>query len=45
VSDFMQAARSAGAYQVGGPVDLDGSGASYFADDTHQDHIHLGFTG
>lgn len=45
VSDFMQTARSAGAYQVGGPVDLDGSGASYFADDTHQDHIHLGFSG
>jgi hypothetical protein len=43
VADFMRAAREAGAYQVGGPVDLDGSGASFFADDTHQDHIHLGF--
>jgi hypothetical protein len=45
VADFMQAARAAGAYQVGGPVDPDGSGTSYFADATHQDHIHLGFAG
>jgi hypothetical protein len=45
VADFMTAARDAGAYQVGGPVDLDPSGASFFSDDTHQDHIHLGFTG
>ena len=45
VADFMRAAQDAGAYQVGGPVDLDGSGASFFSDDTHRDHIHLGFTG
>ncbi len=45
VANFMRAAREGGAYQVGGPVDLDGSGASFFSDDTHQDHIHLGFTG
>ena len=43
VTDFMRAASGAGAYQVGGPVDLDGGDPVYFADDTHQDHIHLGF--
>ena len=45
VADFMQTARDAGAYQVGGPVDLDGAAPTFFADATHQDHIHLGFTG
>ena len=45
VADFMRAAQDAGAYQVGGPVDLDGSDASFFTDNTHRDHIHLGFTG
>jgi len=30
-----------GAYNVGGPVLLSGSG--YFSDRTHQDHIHVGF--
>lgn len=43
VSDFMQAARDVGAYQVGGPVDPDGAAPVFFADATHQDHIHLGF--
>lgn len=43
VAAFMRAASDAGAYQVGGPVDRDGAGASYFTDDTHRDHIHLGF--
>jgi hypothetical protein len=32
-----------GAYQVGGPVDLDGGGSKYFSDNTHHDHIHWGF--
>ncbi len=44
VADFMKEAVDVGAYQVGGPVDLDGGGVTYFSDDTHQDHIHLGFT-
>lgn len=44
VADFMKEAVDVGAYQVGGPVDLDGGGVTYFTDDTHQDHIHLGFT-
>ncbi|MEO8108193.1 MAG: hypothetical protein ABI720_12850 [Actinomycetes bacterium] len=43
VADFMRAASASGAYQVGGPVNLDGDGTTYFADDTHRDHIHLGF--
>jgi hypothetical protein len=43
VTGFMQAAADIGAYQVGGPSDLDGADAVYFSDDTHQDHIHLGF--
>lgn len=43
VSGFMRAALAVGAYQVGGPLDLDGAGASTFSDDTHQDHVHLGF--
>ncbi len=40
----MMACAEVGAYQVGGPIDPDGGGAVYFSDDTHQDHIHLGFT-
>ncbi|MEO8105886.1 MAG: hypothetical protein ABI720_01085 [Actinomycetes bacterium] len=43
VVDFMVAARDVGAYQVGGPVDVDGTASVFFADDTHQDHLHLGF--
>jgi hypothetical protein len=41
--ELMRAALEVGAYQVGGPVDLDGAGPTTFSDDTHQDHIHLGF--
>jgi hypothetical protein len=44
VTDLMRAASDVGAYQVGGPTDLDGGDLVYFADDTHQDHIHLGFS-
>ena len=44
VADFMKAAVDVGAYQVGGPTDPDGAGETYFSDDTHEDHIHLGFT-
>jgi hypothetical protein len=43
VTGFMKAALDVGAYQVGGPTDIDGDDAVYFSDDTHQDHIHLGF--
>lgn len=42
---FMEAAADVGPYQIGGPNNLDGSGSLYFADATHQDHVHLGFAG
>lgn len=41
VAEVMREAMATGAYQVGGPVLLSGSG--YFSDDTHSDHIHVGF--
>jgi hypothetical protein len=37
----LQAASAAGATEVGGPQALGGRG--HFTDDTHQDHVHLGF--
>jgi hypothetical protein len=37
----MRTAVADGATNVGGPLLLDGP--QYFSDDTHQDHIHLGF--
>ncbi len=40
-ASVMRNASQLGAYQVGGPVLLDGSG--FFSDNTHQDHIHVGF--
>ena len=43
VESVMRLGASLGAYQVGGPVDLDGGGLQYFSDNTHHDHIHLGF--
>lgn len=44
VESVMRDAKATGAYQVGGPFDLDGGGTGYFADDTHSDHIHVGFS-
>lgn len=44
VADFMRAAAETGAFQVGGPQNLDGLGRQYFSDATHQDHIHIGYT-
>jgi hypothetical protein len=41
VTAYMRAAASAGSYNVGGPYQL--SGATYFSDNTHHDHIHAGF--
>lgn len=43
VESVMRLGIALGAYQVGGPVDLDGGGSHYFSDNTHHDHIHLGF--
>lgn len=44
VERTMREARALGPWQIGGPVDLDGSGSYYFSDNTHHDHIHLGFS-
>ncbi len=41
VDGFMRATVAAGAYNVGGPRQL--SGAAYFSDRTHSDHVHVGF--
>lgn len=45
VREVMQIATSTGAYQVGGPEDLDAGGSQYFSDPTHGDHVHVGFSG
>ena len=45
VREVMRTAAGTGAYQVGGPEDLDGGGSQYFSDPTHSDHIHVGFDG
>lgn len=44
VVSFMREAAATGPWQVGGPVLLDDSdGHSYFSDNTHHDHVHMGF--
>ncbi|WP_274917630.1 hypothetical protein [Streptomyces sp. WZ-12] len=44
VESFMRAAAAAGSYNVGGPIQLSGGAADqFFTDDTHRDHVHLGF--
>jgi hypothetical protein len=43
ITNFMQAAASAGSYNVGGPYLL-GSAPQYFSDQTHHDHVHAGFS-
>jgi hypothetical protein len=43
VADFMRLASAYGPWQVGGPVDPDGGSGAYFSDNTHQDHVHMGF--
>jgi hypothetical protein len=45
VEGFMRAAAAAGSYNVGGPWQLSGgSGNQFFSDNTHHDHVHVGFT-
>ncbi|WP_405877637.1 hypothetical protein OG762_03395 [Streptomyces sp. NBC_01136] len=45
VEAFMRDAAAAGSYNVGGPVlPAGGSGNQFFSDDTHHDHVHVGFT-
>jgi hypothetical protein len=44
VEAFMREAAAVGPWQVGGPVDLDGPDKHmFFSDNTHHDHVHLGF--
>lgn len=45
VRRVMRIAAGTGAYQVGGPEDLDLGGRLYFSDPTHSEHVHVGFTG
>ena len=42
VEQVMRSGIELGAYQAGGPVQLTPS-SSFFSDDTHHDHVHLGF--
>ena len=46
VDGFMRAAAAAGSYNVGGPRQLTGGGRAnqFFSDDTHHDHVHVGFS-
>ncbi|MFE9403324.1 hypothetical protein ACFYNY_16280 [Streptomyces sp. NPDC006530] len=46
ISAFMRAAAAAGSYNVGGPIQLTGGATAnqFFSDDTHHDHVHVGFT-
>jgi len=41
ITSYMRAAESLGSYNVGGPYQL--SGAAFFSDLTHHDHVHAGF--
>ncbi|MGA5823620.1 hypothetical protein ACPC54_37865 [Kitasatospora sp. NPDC094028] len=43
VESFMRDAAAAGSYNVGGPVAIAGAGNQFFTDDTHHDHVHIGF--
>ncbi len=44
VISFMREAAATGPWQVGGPVDLDGPDKhTFFSDNTHHDHVHMGF--
>ncbi|MEE1786033.1 hypothetical protein PUR71_24500 [Streptomyces sp. SP17BM10] len=44
IESFMRAAAAAGSYNVGGPIAIPGAGGQFFTDDTHHDHVHVGFT-
>ncbi|MCX4744591.1 hypothetical protein OG455_03480 [Kitasatospora sp. NBC_01287] len=46
VDGFMRAAAAAGSYNVGGPRQLSGGATpnQFFTDDTHHDHVHIGFS-
>ncbi|MFF1918684.1 hypothetical protein ACFVYE_45750 [Streptomyces sp. NPDC058239] len=42
---FMRDAAAVGSYNVGGPIRLSGGATAnqFFTDDTHHDHVHVGF--
>jgi hypothetical protein len=42
VTGYMHAAADTGSYNVGGPYLL-GTAPQYFSDNTHHDHVHVGF--
>ncbi|MFD0401485.1 hypothetical protein ACFVHI_25790 [Kitasatospora sp. NPDC127121] len=44
IESFMRDAAAAGSYNVGGPVAIPGVGNQFFTDDTHHDHVHVGFS-
>ena len=45
IERFMRDAAAAGSYNVGGPVLLSGGATAgqFFSDNTHHDHVHIGF--
>jgi len=43
ITGYMEAAATAGSYNVGGPYQLASSGNQFFSDATHHDHVHTGF--
>jgi hypothetical protein len=46
VTSVMRRAAALGAAEVGGPVDLDArGGGTFFTDQVHQDHVHVGVPG
>lgn len=47
IERFMRDAAAAGSYNVGGPVQLSGGATAgqFFSDNTHHDHVHIGFLG
>ena len=45
IEGFMRAAAAVGSYNVGGPWLLSGgTGNQFFSDNTHHDHVHVGFS-
>ena len=46
IERFMRDAAAAGSYNVGGPLQLSGGATAnqFFSDNTHHDHVHIGFT-
>ncbi|MEY9839204.1 hypothetical protein [Streptacidiphilus sp. EB103A] len=45
IEGFMRAAAAVGSYNVGGPWQLSGgTGNQFFSDNTHHDHVHVGFS-